>query len=183
MLWRVSRGGSLLDMISMRAYARRSLRALLQWCHKLALDESIEIIFRPKPATSLKETLRFFQTEIGNPTKNLHFYKGGSVREWILSSDVVISSFSTTLIEAALAGKPIAMVEPEPLIRAFSADWYQLLPKVTAYSSFREAAISTPMKSSVSLRKWAVETMLAPPDCVQALATQLISLIKQSRVK
>ena len=53
-----------------------------------------------------------------------------TVRDWILASDVVVSSYSTSLIEAGVAERPFAMVEPESLPDSLRAEWHAMAPRV-----------------------------------------------------
>ena len=61
--------------------------------------------------------LNFMHRTVQNPNANLKIIKTETAREWILAADHVMSSHSTTLIEAALAGKPIHRFSPEPYPR------------------------------------------------------------------
>ncbi len=183
--WRASQGMDPDELREMRSFARHSLAILLNWCQKSCQNSSIELIFRPKPATHLNEMLTFFnETSDGESHPNLHFIKDESVREWILASDLVISSFSTSLIEAAIAAKPVYMVEPIPIPESFSVkedsvieDWYQFLPRLKTHQDFQAACCSPNSDTSSALRDWAVRTMLAKGDPIENLADILAGLI------
>ena len=75
-----------------------SLEHLLRACRAATTDDSLEIILRPRPSVSTGEFLGFFRHRVGGDTGRIRFLKEGSVREWIMASDVVISSYSTSLI-------------------------------------------------------------------------------------
>ena len=81
--------------------------------------------------------------------------KEESVREWILASDVVISSFSSTLIEAALGGKPAFMVEPVPLIKSFYNAWYDHVARIKNLNEFEKACLDKSNEASSELQDWA----------------------------
>ncbi len=42
------------DLFAMRDYCRVSLTALVKWCDALARQGQVEVIFRPRPATSVE---------------------------------------------------------------------------------------------------------------------------------
>ncbi|MBM4423075.1 MAG: FkbM family methyltransferase [Chloroflexi bacterium] len=180
---RAERGADTKQMRAMRDFARDSLIALLQWCQAAGATGDHEVIFRPKPATHRKDVLAFFDKHVSaQPAQGLHFIKDGSVREWILASDVVISSFSTSLIEASIAKRPIAMVEPIPLTEDFAADWYQHVPRLTTRDAFLTACRQPSTESGESLRAWATDTMLSRGDAISGLAEHLRGLAGQSAI-
>lgn len=172
-------GGKKEEMLDMRRYCRQSLQKLLQWSNAAASEE-IVVIFRPKPATSQKEVVEFFEAKVGYKAKYLHFIKGHSVREWILSSDVVISSFSTSLIEAAVAQKPVFMVEPLPLPNSFYNDWYEHVHRIKSEVDFL-AATRVPAGQDQRLAGWAKKTMLSHGDPIKNLARHLGQLAAKNK--
>jgi surface carbohydrate biosynthesis protein len=177
---RVSLGADFNEMSSMRQFARDSLRHLLKWCNDTAKHGQLEIIFRPKPVTPLNEIEGFFVEQVtGRRSAGLHFIKGESVREWILAGDVVISSFSTTLIEAAIAGKPAYMVEPLPIPESFSADWYKYVPRIRNEAELRTACLGKAPPELNSLKAWAEREMLANGDPISNLADFVYSLTQR----
>lgn len=181
--WRVSQGADRNELLGMREFARDSLCYLLKWCNETAKDGRLEIIFRPKPVTMLTEMEGFFNERVAEPrSAGLHFIKGESVREWILASDVVISSFSTTLIEAAIAGRPAYMVEPLPLSESFSADWYEYVPRIQNEAEFKTACLENTSPKLNSLKAWAEGEMLSNGDPISNLADFLYSLTRHSKV-
>jgi surface carbohydrate biosynthesis protein len=176
------RGGDTLeDLLRMREFSADSLTELLKWCNQTSQNGKLELIFRPKPATMLQEMISFFYERVSETKPAcLHFKKGESVREWILASDVVISSFSTTLIEAAIAGKPVFMVEPVPLIEAFHNDWYHHVARIRNEEEFEEACLEEKTGRNRALKNWAKNEMLADGDPIVGLAGILSQLAGNS---
>ncbi len=164
------RGGNLDEHIAMRDFCRDSLRHLMQWCNDLGKGEEVEIIFRPRPATNSQHMEAFFRENVGVPPVMLHFTKADSVREWIMASDVVISSISTSLIEAAICGKPVYIVEsikiPDPLY----CDWYDLVPRIRDSEEFEQACMRPVNDNHGRLQSWAQREMLSRGDPIQGLA-------------
>ena len=170
------------ELRAMRRFAASSLARLLSWCNELAKKHDVEMILRPKPATMLQEMEDFYRERVGNErASGLHFIKDESIREWILAGDVVTSAFSTTLIEAAIAGKAVFMVEPLPTIEAFDADWYQLLPRVGAQGDFEARCVGSTASDGVPLAQWAHAEMLANGDPISGLADRLARLTVELR--
>ena len=158
-------------------FCRDSVRLALKWCARLAAEHEVEVIVRPRPATLLTDFQDVMQETLGEPPAGLHLLKEGSVREWILASDTVLSSYSTTLIEAAVAGKRPFMIAPIPLVEELSADWYEHVDLVTTEEDFLAAAMD-PEAAGISdrLDHWARETLLPSGDPIAGVADILAGL-------
>ena len=122
-----------------REYCDRSLKQFFAWAKDLDRENDPIVILRPRPATTREQMVDFMRRATGTPAKNLRIIKAESAREWILAADHVISSFSTTLIEAALAGKMIHMFSPEPLPEALHGDWHGFVPRLSDRDAFLNA--------------------------------------------
>jgi hypothetical protein len=172
------------ELLGMREYAQESLVELLRWCNLLGLNKDIELIFRPKPATNLTEMQSFFNERVSQEkSTGFHFIKGESVREWNMASDLIVSSFSTSLIEASIASKPVYMVEPLPLIESFEADWYQYLPIIRQQSEFIKICLEGNSDVDKGLRAWAMKEMLANGDPIFGLASWVATQVqKQNKI-
>jgi surface carbohydrate biosynthesis protein len=164
------RGGNLDENIAMRDFCRDSLRLLMQWCNDLGKGEKVEIIFRPRPATNSQHMEAFFRENVGGPSARLHFTKAETVREWIMASDIVISSISTSLIEAAIYGKPVYIVEPINIPDSLYCDWYDLVPRIRDSQEFERASMRPLNDNHGQLQSWAEREMLSRGDPIQGLA-------------
>lgn len=174
-------GGDRDEILSLRDFSLKSLKILLQWCNSIAAYHDVLVIFRPRPATNSKIMDDFVAEQIGNVRPNLRFIKGESVREWILASDVVISSYSTSLIESAIAGRPTYMVEPYPIPDGLQYNWYDFTPHIYSLQEFRTACLHGQASDSQPLRAWAEQEMLARGDPIQGLVDYLNQLLRKHR--
>lgn len=119
-----------------------SLSAALNWFSRI--DAPIEFILRPRPVVAASTYLAAFEREGLKPGASVRIIKDGSAREWILASDMVMSSFSTTLLEAAAAGKPAFAIEPVPFVPDVAeADWIARIDRVSSFDAF-DALIQNP---------------------------------------
>jgi hypothetical protein len=114
---------------------------------------------------------------VGVPVANLHFIKDESVREWILASDMVASSYSTSLIEAAIADKPVYMVEPVPIPESLYSDWYDFVPRLRDAREFQDACRTDARVVDNRLRDWATSEMLSRGDPILGLAKFISELV------
>jgi surface carbohydrate biosynthesis protein len=170
-------GGDKNEMLALQDFSLASLKVLLEWCNASASHEDITIIFRPRPATNSKMIMDFVSEKIGTVVPNLHFIKEESVREWTLASDVVFSSYSTSLIEAAIAGKPAYIAEPLPFPESLYYDWYKITPHVYTKEEFETACWREDIAVSAPLRSWAIDEMLSHGDPIQGLASYVNELV------
>lgn len=161
----------------MRSFCVKSLNEILQWAKEVGAQGSIEFILRPRPATGAPAFYTFVANAIGNLSPHLHILSKGTVREWIMASDLVMSSYSTSLIEAAIAGKPTYMVEPFPLPDPLFAPWYEQLAQLKSKKDFFDACFGSEVQApSPALGKWARGELLGHGDPIMNLAEDLFQL-------
>ncbi|MCJ7543840.1 MAG: hypothetical protein MUP47_04620, partial [Phycisphaerae bacterium] len=112
---------------------------------------------------------------------HLHVIKEATVRQWILASDFVTSSYSTTLIEAAMAGKPILMQAPLPLPDYLYAEWYDYTPAASSVEEFLQAVQRCDATSGRALQQWAEREMLSRGDAIANIADLLAAVRRRER--
>jgi surface carbohydrate biosynthesis protein len=174
-------GGDENEITELRDFCIDSLRILLNWCNNTAGHDKIAIIFRTRPSINSRIIRRFFEEHVGHAAPNLYFIKEESVREWIMASDMTISSYSTSLIEAAIADKPIYMVEPIPIPDSLYCDWYRFTPRLHTMEDFETRCLSsTDSFDANSLKTWAESEMLARGDPIQRLV-EFVKYLVDSR--
>ncbi len=173
----VSLGGRREELLEARSYCRRALSKVLTWMRMACSGSEIVVILRPRPATSAAQVEAFARESIGRIPANLRIIKGESAREWIIASDHVMSSYSTTLIEASLCRKPVHLVSPDPLPEGLQDDWYDKLPWIETAEAFVEAARTHPLQESGSrLGEWARDRLLGNGDPIANIAAAIASL-------
>lgn len=172
----VTDGQSREDVERMRVFVRRSFELAMDWCRSLCEQGEVELILRPRPSTTPDDFRDGVTGVLGSMPPSMHILAEGTVREWVMAANAVISSYSTTLIEAAVAGKPVAMVEPEPWPPVLSQPWHELLPHLTDKKSFLRFCHDPAVESSHALGDWARERMLAHGDPIRNLALRLLQV-------
>lgn len=170
-----ARGVETGDLFAMRAYCRASMAELVKWCEALTDTGEAEVIFRPRPATSVEEFSTFMKGVVGDRAPRFHLIKQESAREWVFASDVVVSSFSTVLIEAALAGKPALRAEPYVTPTALRYKWCELVDEATTQAEFVRAAMNVSPASTDPLSEWAKRFFFPQGDPVENLVTLIAS--------
>jgi len=164
------------DVGAMRAFCDRSLKTVLEWCDRAA-QGNVEIILRPRPSTTQQEFEAFTKRILSHIPERLHIIQKESVREWILASDVVVSSHSTSLIEGAVAGKQVYILEPAPIPASLHVDWHDLLPHLETEQDFMSVCFGEAVVTDERLSRWARQTLMGQGDAIQNLRDYLASIL------
>jgi len=172
------RGGQSLEEIDeMIEYCRRSLNDVLQWFSFATQNEQVEIILRPRPSAAQEEFYAAVKSVLPEIPSHLHIIQKGSVREWILASDVVLSSHSTSLIEGAVAGKPVFMVEPHPIPASLKVAWQDLLTHIKICDELIQICSGGMQTDDMRLKEWARAAMMERGDSIDNLARFISELL------
>ncbi|MEJ5357660.1 MAG: methyltransferase domain-containing protein [Desulfobacterales bacterium] len=170
------------EIYELRDFCIKSLETVLRWCNRAGSENGLCVIFRPRPAVNSKLMHKFFCEHIGTRSPNLHFIKEESVRDWILASDLVVSSYSTSLIEAAVAGKPAYMLEPFSFPDSIQCEWYRHVPRILQENDFIDLCKDcNPKNVSQSLRDWAEREMLSNGDPIENLVTRMNEIVNDHK--
>lgn len=163
---------------AMRDFSCQSFETVMRWCARLADEDGLEVILRPRPSTPVDEFQQRVTQVVGQLPARLHILQTESVRDWILASDVVASSYSTSLIEASLAHRPVFMIEPFPLPEALRQSWYNYLPRLTQVDDFRlRCRTAEATLAGQALGDWARQNLLKRGDPIANLVDYVARLI------
>ena len=162
-----------------RRFAVDSLQEAVRWWGRAAEADSTEVIVRPRPTTPTATLRKVCEDVLGRIPVGMHIIKDGTVREWILASDVTASSYSTTLIEAAIAGKPVCMFAPLPFPDSMHTEWQDLAPKAESLTEFLDVVGGNGSSTaSQPLREWAERLMLSNGDPVVGLVDYFAAVLR-----
>ena len=174
MLAELTRSGQPAEQVAaMRAVVTASFETAMRWCAALARRSDVELIIRPRPTTSPQLFRARLEEVVGPLPPRISITVRDTVREWILASDVVVSSYSTALIEAAIAGRPSFILEPVPLPASLHSEWHALLPHLRSEQELFAAALTPPGDGDSPLGQWARSTLLSKGDPIVRIADQL----------
>jgi surface carbohydrate biosynthesis protein len=169
------------DIYAMKEYCTHSLSMVLQWFQKMLNEhENIELIIRPRPSIPLAEFQHAMDQIVKQPAPGMHVIQEESVREWILASDVVLSSHSTSLIEAAVAGKAAYILEPVPMPQALKVEWQDLLHHITTFEDLHDLCGREDINRDSRLADWARATLMSHGDSVSNLADHVAMLCREA---
>lgn len=171
---RIRRGFDPRQAYEYRDFARDSLCEASVWWREAARIDDLEVIIRPRPGIPALSFIERVHEYAGDVPDRLHFIKHGTVREWILASDVVVSSYSTTLLEAAVARKPVYMLAPRPFPALLHADWYALTAQLETQDDFLAALMQAELPENwLALEEWLASLMMGRGDAIANIATML----------
>jgi len=175
------RDGQTADQVdTMKEFCDFSLSQVLKWFEELMhSSEDVEVIIRPRPSTTVDEFVSVIRKRLGKIPSGLSVIQDGTVREWILASDIVVSSHSTSLIEASIAGKRTYMLEPYPIPVDLQAMWHQYLPHIKNYDDLVIVCVSDDDDNFVDRRLagWARDNLMSKGDSIRNLAEFLSKLV------
>ena len=175
---RIQRGFDPQDAFQYRDFARDSLRASANWWREAAELDGIELIVRPRPAIPVEMFRDAVLEMAGEIPPHLHVIKYRTVREWILVSDLVFSSYSTTLLDAAVADKPAYMLTPYSIPDFLYAEWYDVTAKVSTYDDFAAAVQAEPLEANwEALQNWVKTQMMSQGDAITNIANVIQSIV------
>jgi hypothetical protein len=176
---RIRRGFDPEEAFRYRDFALDSLKEAAIWWREAAQLEGIELIVRPRPAiptVNFRDAVLGFAGEIPD---HLHIIKHDTVREWTLASDLVFSSYSTTLLDASLADKPVYMLTPYPIPDFLYAEWYDRTAKVSSYDEFVAAITANPVESNwMELQTWVRQQMMSQGDAISNLSALIADTLQ-----
>lgn len=165
------------DINIMRVYCERSLQDILQWFVSATQNEKVEIILRPRPSTTIDKFRAVVKNILPDIPAHFHIIQQESIREWILASAVILSSHSTSLIEGAVAGKPVFMVEPHPIPAALKVEWHELLGHLKTCEEICNVCAGRFAHEDTRLGDWARRTMMGRGDGIQSLARYIADML------
>jgi surface carbohydrate biosynthesis protein len=174
MLAEVIRSGQTTAQVAaMREVVTNSFEAAMRWCAALARRSDVELIIRPRPTTSPKLFRARVEEIVGPLSPRMSITARDTVRDWILASDVVISSYSTALIEGAVAGKPSFILNPVPLPDSLHSAWQTLLPHLRSEEEMIAAVFAPPQDGDSPLAGWARSSLMSRGDPILRIADEL----------
>jgi surface carbohydrate biosynthesis protein len=160
------------QVAEMREVVTTSFEAAMRWCATLARRPDVELIIRPRPTTPPAQFRTRMEEVVGALSPRIIVNNSDTVRDWILVSDMVISSYSTTLIEAAVAGRPAFILEPLPWPDSLRSPWHSLVPHLHSEEDLI-AALDMPAEGDSPLAEWARSTLLGTGDPIIRIADEL----------
>lgn len=160
------------------AFAERSLRALCGWLHHI--PEGVQVILRPRPIVGWDKFFAKVDPWLPSDRSRLLISETLTAREWVQASDCTLSNYSTTLLEAAVAGRQAAMLKPEPFPDWVCHPWYEHVEDITSQEEFARVLKGESLTGDPArLAAWVEGNLMANGDPVQNVARWLAGLVQE----
>ncbi len=111
-----------------RRYVTDTVNAVFRWIAGLGAAGAASdqlIVLRPHPSVSVEQYRQRFQELVGGVPPYVHLSKELSAQEWLVASDGCFTNFSSLALDAACAGVPAYLLEPEPFPPHLLVDWFE----------------------------------------------------------
>lgn len=162
-------------------FADASFAEAMRWWFAAARAGEAEVIVRPRPSVTAQALSARMRQAQGVFPERLHVIKHGSVREWILASQAVASSYSTTLIEAAVAEKALCLMMPVEFPAFCRAAWFPAAPAARDVEGFLQAVCEgRGQETWRGLKHWAMEALGLDGDPVERIVDVLARAARAS---
>ena len=122
------------------------------------------------PIGELREVVQHSLLDI---SAGLHILDNESVRKWILASDAVVSSHSTSLINSTIARKRMYILEPFPIPTPLKAEWHSCVPRIKTEEAFSSMCRGDALDRRMMHCKWARRRLMSNGDAIKNLAVYL----------
>lgn len=155
-----------------KTFVENSFDKTMKWVDRFSHLNDVEIIIRPRPMTPKENLVKAYKNINGKISKNVYFIKEDKARDWILSSDVIISNYSTTLIESSLADKSTYMLEPFQFPKFMISDWYEFIPKLNSFKDLNAINMNN-ISNTDKLKRWASKNISPDLDVINVLCSYL----------
>ena len=133
-----------------REYAKSCLKEFIYFVDKLS-KRDLEIILRPHPSITEDDYKRTFNEVLGY-VPDILINKSYSIREWIVASDIIGSSWSTSVWDAYQIGKKAFYFTPIKRPSWLDTFWMREVPNIKnieEFDEFKKKNLSNLNKSSI----------------------------------
>lgn len=156
-----------------RDFAKDEIRSFIKFLHRECKDNSeLLFILRPHPSIGPQNYEEIFEELNLEIPKNLNMRKDFSIREWLVISDIVLSSWSTTVIDAIKIGKRAALFSDKDKPEYIDMDWYSEVPLLRPNDKIKDLEFNNSYSQTLQV-----------DDEVQNLTNVLVKLVDDSNIE
>jgi len=160
-------------------WSKKSMEASCQWLREA--PGRTEIILRPRPFIDPAKFRDFVRPWLEGSPK-VHIIPDGTVKEWVAASDAVMSSLSSTILEAASAHKPTYVLAPFPIPDEFTTEWLDLGTQVSTQEQFdAQLCLSESLERNAGLEEWVAENLMVTKDPLASMAKELAEAVRSAK--
>lgn len=114
------------------AFMMKSEECILEWFKKLCKDrDDVQVIYRPHPG-HIGEKM----SEVAEQCDNFMIISDKSIKQWILTCDIIYTGNSSTFVEAFFARKACHLLFPFEVTEGYELTIIRDAKKITTYDEF-----------------------------------------------
>jgi surface carbohydrate biosynthesis protein len=150
-----------------KKYSHKCLKKFIYFIEKLSKEYDYEIIIRPHPSITENDYKKVFDETIGYIPKNIYLNKAHSIREWIVSSDIVGSSWSTSVWDAYNVGKSVFLFTPYKRPEWLDVWWNNEVVNLNDYNEEKvlsKIGILQTEQSSKKIASFCLDNLISKPS-------------------
>lgn len=142
-------------LIECRDCAKKQIDLLFNYISTI-IDklQDVEIIYRPHPGVSVhffEDVLRNYKLE---SKPSIHINRSYSIKEWLCTSEVCISNWSTTMVDAQIIGLNNYIFKPSLLAPSMRNDWMNGFVPIETVEDFITAIGKNKKNDSNNIVDW-----------------------------
>lgn len=161
-----------------REYAQKCLKAFVVSIDRLAEEQDYIIIIRPHPSITEEDYINVFKEHAGGVHPSITISKAYSIREWIIASDIIGSSWSTSVWDAFNIGKPVFLYTPYKRPEWLEVWWNEKVKNIQDFNNLNSD--STDLKL---LKKQESISSAQPIDIITNAILSMLSTKKGNHLK
>ncbi len=144
--------GDLFDRaIARRDFVRSSVETIFFWVAKLAEERPrVAFVLRPHPSVSTSTYAEVFERLNIKKPSNVLITHNGTAIQWITKSQIVMSNYSSLLLDGLQYGTPSFILQPLPFPDDISYTWFSRFEKIRLYEELRAVLDHSSGATSVS---------------------------------
>ena len=124
--------------IARRDFVRGSVEKIFLWIAKLAAERPrVAFVLRPHPSVSTSTYVELFEKLNIEKPSNVLITHNGTAIQWITKSQLLISYYSSLLLDGLEYGTPAFILQPLPFPDDISYTWFSRFKKIGLYEELR----------------------------------------------
>ncbi len=135
----IKKGSRGQESLILKEYITESVYVLLDWlmnCDNCLTTSNIEIILRPHPSVSSNQYNELIKKRYGHMPIHINVIKEFTAKEWVVSSDICITNYSSVALDSAAVGIPTYIIEHRKRPTFSETEWISKFPTIESYQEF-----------------------------------------------
>jgi hypothetical protein len=125
------------DALKRRNFVLESVKIILKWIYNFASTEpSVCFIIRPHPSVGIENYYSLRESMELPDLQNIVYNYEGSAIDFFQISDILITNYSSLILDADFCGLRGLILEPVPFPKNLTYEWFNSFSRVHSYNDF-----------------------------------------------